>query len=75
MSESISLSIPTLSEHYRNIKSVNGVLSSYEKQQMTEALNSVNEAVDSIADKHARLALDELKTCMWILTKRFKVED
>ena len=75
MSESISLSIPTLSEHYRNIKSVNGVMSSYEKQQMTEALNSVNEAVDSIADKPARLALDELKTCMWILTKRFKEED
>ena len=74
MSESISLSIPTLSEHYRNIKSVNGVLSSYEKQQMTDALNIVNEAVDSIADKPARLALDELKTCMCILTKRFKEE-
>jgi hypothetical protein len=50
-------------------------MSSYEKQQMTEALNSVNEAVDNIADKHARLALDELKTCMCILTKRFKEED
>jgi hypothetical protein len=65
----------TLSEKYRNKKIIKGILSSYEKQQMIEALDSMNKAVDTIADKDARWALDEFKTCMWILTNRFKVEN